>query len=147
MRWVGAFATCGGRGAIQSSTIVYEIEPAGTPMPPKRPVISLPVPANLWMEDGKHLVGRQCVRPSRERVSRPRERGCGYVARRYLYSRRDVHPDVQRGNAASQYACPWHAKSPRVIKAGWRHCEQSETEFREDGCENKVISACSERAI
>jgi quercetin dioxygenase-like cupin family protein len=25
--WAGAFATCGGNGSIQSSTIVYEIEP------------------------------------------------------------------------------------------------------------------------
>ena len=29
VRWAGAFASCGGRGATQSSTIVYEIEPAG----------------------------------------------------------------------------------------------------------------------
>lgn len=27
VRWQGAFATCGGKGAIQSSTIVFEIEP------------------------------------------------------------------------------------------------------------------------
>jgi quercetin dioxygenase-like cupin family protein len=27
--WAGAFASCGGRGAEQSSTIVYEIEPGG----------------------------------------------------------------------------------------------------------------------
>lgn len=27
--WAGVFATCGGRGATQSSTIVYEIEPGG----------------------------------------------------------------------------------------------------------------------
>lgn len=27
--WAGAFATCGGKGATQSSTIVYEIEPGG----------------------------------------------------------------------------------------------------------------------
>jgi hypothetical protein len=27
--WAGAFATCGGHGAVQSSTIVYEIEPGG----------------------------------------------------------------------------------------------------------------------
>jgi quercetin dioxygenase-like cupin family protein len=27
VRWGGAFATCGGRGATQSSTIVYEIVP------------------------------------------------------------------------------------------------------------------------
>ena len=29
VRWAGAFATCGGHGADQSSTIVYEIEPGG----------------------------------------------------------------------------------------------------------------------
>jgi quercetin dioxygenase-like cupin family protein len=29
VRWAGAFVTCGGRGATQSSTIVYEIEPGG----------------------------------------------------------------------------------------------------------------------
>ena len=29
VRWQGAFATCGGKGATQSSTIVYEIEPGG----------------------------------------------------------------------------------------------------------------------
>ena len=29
VRWQGAFATCGGQGATQSSTIVYEIEPGG----------------------------------------------------------------------------------------------------------------------
>lgn len=27
--WAGAFATCGGRAAVQSSIIVYEIEPGG----------------------------------------------------------------------------------------------------------------------
>jgi quercetin dioxygenase-like cupin family protein len=29
LRWAGAFASCGGKGATQSSTIVYEIEPGG----------------------------------------------------------------------------------------------------------------------
>jgi quercetin dioxygenase-like cupin family protein len=29
VRWQGAFATCGGKGATASSTIVYEIEPGG----------------------------------------------------------------------------------------------------------------------
>ncbi|MBN2446745.1 MAG: cupin domain-containing protein [Phycisphaerae bacterium] len=29
VRWAGAFASCGGHGAEQSSTIVYEIEPGG----------------------------------------------------------------------------------------------------------------------
>jgi quercetin dioxygenase-like cupin family protein len=29
VRWAGAFASCGGKGATQSSTIVYEIEPGG----------------------------------------------------------------------------------------------------------------------
>jgi len=29
VRWQGAFASCGGQGATQSSTIVYEIEPGG----------------------------------------------------------------------------------------------------------------------
>lgn len=29
VRWAGAFAVCGGNGATQSSTIVYEIEPGG----------------------------------------------------------------------------------------------------------------------
>jgi quercetin dioxygenase-like cupin family protein len=29
VRWAGAFASCGGQGATQSSTIVYEIEPGG----------------------------------------------------------------------------------------------------------------------
>lgn len=29
VRWQGAFASCGGRGATESSTIVYEVEPGG----------------------------------------------------------------------------------------------------------------------
>jgi quercetin dioxygenase-like cupin family protein len=29
VRWAGAFASCGGKGATQSSTIVFEIEPGG----------------------------------------------------------------------------------------------------------------------
>jgi hypothetical protein len=29
VKWAGAFATCGGKHAVQSSTIVYEIEPGG----------------------------------------------------------------------------------------------------------------------
>jgi len=29
VRWQGSFASCGGKGATQSSTIVYEIEPGG----------------------------------------------------------------------------------------------------------------------
>ena len=29
VQWAGAFAVCGGKGATQSSTIVYEIEPGG----------------------------------------------------------------------------------------------------------------------
>jgi quercetin dioxygenase-like cupin family protein len=29
VRWQGAFATCGGRGATASTTVVYEIEPGG----------------------------------------------------------------------------------------------------------------------
>jgi quercetin dioxygenase-like cupin family protein len=29
VRWQGAFASCGGKGATESSTIVYEIEPGG----------------------------------------------------------------------------------------------------------------------
>ena len=29
VRWAGAFASCGGHGATESSTIVYEIEPGG----------------------------------------------------------------------------------------------------------------------
>src|SRR6478752_4602899 len=29
LRWAGSFASCGGKGATQSSTIVYEIEPGG----------------------------------------------------------------------------------------------------------------------
>jgi quercetin dioxygenase-like cupin family protein len=29
VKWQGAFASCGGKGATQSSTIVYEIEPGG----------------------------------------------------------------------------------------------------------------------
>jgi quercetin dioxygenase-like cupin family protein len=29
VRWAGAFASCGGHGSTQSSTIVYEIEPGG----------------------------------------------------------------------------------------------------------------------
>ena len=29
VRWQGAFAACGGRGATASSTIVYEVEPGG----------------------------------------------------------------------------------------------------------------------
>ena len=61
VRWAGAFATCGGRGAIQSSTIVYEIEPGGhlgwhTDATEETQYI-LAGAGELLMEDGKHQLG------------------------------------------------------------------------------------------
>lgn len=59
--WAGAFATCGGHGAIQSSTIVYEIEPGGhlgwhTDATEETQYI-IAGSGELRMEDGKHAVG------------------------------------------------------------------------------------------
>jgi quercetin dioxygenase-like cupin family protein len=61
VRWAGAFATCGGRGAIQSSTIVYEIEPGGhlgwhTDATEETQYI-IAGAGELLMEDGKHRLG------------------------------------------------------------------------------------------
>lgn len=61
VRWSGAFATCGGHGASQSSTIVYEIEPGGrlgwhTDATEETQYI-LAGMGELRMEDGKHLAG------------------------------------------------------------------------------------------
>jgi quercetin dioxygenase-like cupin family protein len=61
VRWAGAFATCGGRGAVQSSTIVYEIEPGGhlgwhTDATEETQYI-IAGSGELQMEDGKHTVG------------------------------------------------------------------------------------------
>jgi quercetin dioxygenase-like cupin family protein len=61
VRWAGAFATCGGRGAIQSSTIVYEIEPGGhlgwhTDATEETQYIMAGA-GELLMEDGKHRLG------------------------------------------------------------------------------------------
>jgi quercetin dioxygenase-like cupin family protein len=61
VRWAGAFATCGGRGAIQSSTIVYEIEPGGhlgwhTDATEETQYI-IAGAGELRMEDGKHQLG------------------------------------------------------------------------------------------
>ncbi|MGO8736177.1 MAG: cupin domain-containing protein [Terriglobia bacterium] len=59
--WAGAFATCGGRGAIQSSTIVYEIEPGGhlgwhTDATEETQYI-IAGAGELLMEDRKHRLG------------------------------------------------------------------------------------------
>jgi quercetin dioxygenase-like cupin family protein len=56
VRWAGAFATYGGHGATQSSTIVYEIEPGGrlgwhTDATEETQYI-LAGPGELRMEDG-----------------------------------------------------------------------------------------------
>jgi quercetin dioxygenase-like cupin family protein len=61
VRWAGAFATCGGNNAVQSSTIVYEIEPGGhlgwhTDATEETQYI-LAGTGELRMEDGKHAVG------------------------------------------------------------------------------------------
>jgi quercetin dioxygenase-like cupin family protein len=62
VRWQGAFATCGGQGATQSSTIVYEIEPGGrlgwhTDQTEETQYI-LAGTGTLYMEDGsQHPVG------------------------------------------------------------------------------------------
>src|SRR5689334_99502 len=58
--WAGAFATCGGKGATQSSTIVYEIEPGGhlgwhTDATEETQYI-IAGTGELLMEDGKHAV-------------------------------------------------------------------------------------------
>jgi quercetin dioxygenase-like cupin family protein len=59
--WAGAFATCGGRYAVQSSTIVYEIEPGGhlgwhTDATEETQYI-IAGTGELRMEDGTHAVG------------------------------------------------------------------------------------------
>jgi quercetin dioxygenase-like cupin family protein len=61
VRWAGAFASCGGRGAEQSSTIVYEIEPGGrlgwhTDATEETQYI-IAGSGELRMEDGKYPVG------------------------------------------------------------------------------------------
>ncbi|WP_376094164.1 cupin domain-containing protein [Roseomonas sp. CCTCC AB2023176] len=61
VRWAGAFATCGGHGAAQSSTIVYEIEPGGrlgwhTDATEETQYI-IAGQGELRMEDGVHTVG------------------------------------------------------------------------------------------
>jgi len=62
VRWQGAFASCGGRGATESSTIVYEIEPGGrlgwhTDATEETQYI-LAGAGKLFLEDGSsHLVG------------------------------------------------------------------------------------------
>jgi quercetin dioxygenase-like cupin family protein len=61
VNWAGAFATCGGNNAIQSSTIVYEIEPGGhlgwhTDTTEETQYI-IAGSGELRMEDGKHAVG------------------------------------------------------------------------------------------
>jgi quercetin dioxygenase-like cupin family protein len=61
VRWAGAFATCGGHGATQSSVIVYEIEPGGhlgwhTDATEETQYI-ISGTGELRMEDGKHAVG------------------------------------------------------------------------------------------
>ena len=61
VRWAGAFASCGGHGATQSSTIVYEIEPGGrlgwhTDATEETQYI-IAGQGELRMEDGKHAVG------------------------------------------------------------------------------------------
>jgi quercetin dioxygenase-like cupin family protein len=61
VHWAGAFATCGGQGATQSSTIVYEIEPGGhlgwhTDATEETQYI-IAGTGELLMEDGKQQVG------------------------------------------------------------------------------------------
>jgi quercetin dioxygenase-like cupin family protein len=61
VNWAGAFATCGGRYAVQSSTIVYEIEPGGhlgwhTDATEETQYI-IAGTGELRMEDGTHVVG------------------------------------------------------------------------------------------
>jgi quercetin dioxygenase-like cupin family protein len=66
VRWAGAFASCGGHGATQSSTIVYEIEPGGrlgwhTDATEETQYI-LSGTGKLFMEDGTtHQVGPASV--------------------------------------------------------------------------------------
>ena len=61
VKWAGAFATCGGKHAVQSSTIVYEIEPGGhlgwhTDATEETQYI-IAGTGELRMEDGTHMVG------------------------------------------------------------------------------------------
>ncbi|QJP13391.1 cupin domain-containing protein [Starkeya sp. ORNL1] len=61
VNWAGAFATCGGNNATQSSTIVYEIEPGGhlgwhTDATEETQYI-IAGTGELLMDDGKHAVG------------------------------------------------------------------------------------------
>lgn len=65
VRWAGAFATCGGHGATQSSTIVYEIEPGAhlgwhTDATEETQYI-IAGTGKLLMFDGKHQVGTGSV--------------------------------------------------------------------------------------
>lgn len=61
VNWVGAFATCGGHGAVQSSTIVYEINPGDrlgwhTDATEETQYI-LSGTGELLMEDGTQAIG------------------------------------------------------------------------------------------
>lgn len=61
VRWAGAFAVCGGHGATQSSTIVYEIEPGGrlgwhTDATEETQYV-IAGQGELRMEDGTYAVG------------------------------------------------------------------------------------------
>jgi quercetin dioxygenase-like cupin family protein len=65
VRWAGAFASCGGHGATQSSTIVYEIEPGGrlgwhTDATEETQYI-LAGAGELRMEDGTYPIGAGSV--------------------------------------------------------------------------------------
>ena len=61
VNWKGAFASCGGNGAVASSTIVYEIEPGNhlgwhTDATEETQYI-IAGTGTLHMEDGEHAVG------------------------------------------------------------------------------------------
>ncbi|RTL97014.1 cupin domain-containing protein [Ancylobacter rudongensis] len=65
VNWLGAFATCGGHGASQSSTIVYEIPPGGrlgwhTDATEETQYI-LAGTGELLMEDGSRTIGAGSV--------------------------------------------------------------------------------------
>jgi quercetin dioxygenase-like cupin family protein len=97
VRWAGAFATCSGHWATQSSTIVYEIEPGGhlgwhTDATEETQYI-IAGTGELRMEDGKHMVGPGSVFALPANVRRQCQHR--HVARGRFFRRGDVHPDLR----------------------------------------------------
>jgi quercetin dioxygenase-like cupin family protein len=122
VRWAGAFATCGGNNAVQSSTIVYEIEPGGhlgwhTDATEETQYI-IAGTGELRMEDGKHPVGPGSVfalpanvRHDLANTGKETLRAVAFFAAAMFT------PEFRRGNAAAQYPHSGHAESRRLTLA------------------------------